>query len=248
MIRHVADTQDPLACRADASHDCLNCSIRQLTICAALKPNELEQMERIVTHKQIARGHNLFEENQPADHVYNLAEGALRLFKLLPDGRRQIIGFALPGDFIGLASGNRCSYSAEAVVDVSVCRFKRDELNEMLRRFPPLEHRLLALANDELAAAQEQMLLLGRKNPVEKLASFLFSLSKRLERLGDSSGTMTLPMTRADIADFLGLTIETVSRSFTKLKSAHAIALPAPDRVQIADIDRLEALARGEMA
>jgi CRP/FNR family transcriptional regulator len=247
MIRHTADNHDFPPCRASGStsNDCLNCSIRQLTFCGGLDPAELEYLERIVTHKHVARGNQLFEENQPADYVYNLVEGATRLVKLLPDGRRQIVGFALPGDFIGLTSRNRNSYTAEAVVDASVCRFKRDELAALLRQFPQLEHRLLGLASDALAAAQDQMLLLGRKAPLEKVASFLLTLSKRLQRLGRPAASVDLPMTRADIADFLGLTIETVSRSFTKLKKAHVIALPTPDRVQILEPDRLAALARG---
>jgi len=247
MIRHTADTQDFSLCRSNgaASGDCQNCSIRQLTMCGALAPAELDHMERIVAHKHMARGHQLFEENQPSDHVYSLSEGAMRLFKLLPDGRRQIIGFALPGDFLGLASHNKNTYSAEAIADAAVCRFRRDDLAAVLRQFPQLEHRLLGMANDALAAAQEQMVLLGRKTPIEKVASFLLTLSKRLQRLGRPAGAINLPMTRADIADFLGLTVETVSRSFTKLKNARAISLPTPDRVQVADAAALESLATG---
>lgn len=247
MIRHTADTQEFIPCRTGDPNavDCLNCQIRHLTVCGALEPAELEHMERVVSHKQLARGHQLFEENQPSDHVYNLADGAMRLFKLLPDGRRQIVGFALPGDFLGLASQNKNTYSAEAIAEASVCRFRRDELAAMLRRFPQLEHRLLGIANDALGAAQEQMVLLGRKTPIEKVASFLLTLSKRLQRLGRPTEAIDLPMTRADIADFLGLTVETVSRCFTKLKKAHAIALPTPDRVQLIDAAVLEALATG---
>jgi CRP/FNR family transcriptional regulator len=226
--------------------NCVHCHIRHLTICGAFEPAELPHVERVVTHRHIQAGRQLFEEGTAPDYAYNLVEGAIRLYKLLGDGRRQIIGFALPGDFIGLAIHEKYSYSAEAVTNASICCFKRRDLSELFRSFPQMEHRVLSLTNDELAAAQEQMMLLGRKTPVEKVASFLFTLSKRLERLGTGGEALSLPMTRADIADFLGLTIETVSRSFTKLKNAHAIALPTPDQVQIAAIDRLEAVARGD--
>lgn len=227
--------------------DCIHCHIRHLTICGAFEPAELPHVERIVAHRHVTADHQLFEEHEPSEYVYNLASGAMRLCKLLADGRRQITGFALPGDFLGLATRGKYSYTAEAIGDVTVCRFKRAELMALFQRFPQMERRLLGLANDELAAAQDQMLLLGRKTPVEKVASFLFTLSKRLERLGRSGPIFTLPMARADIADFLGLTVETVSRSFTKLRGAHAIALPTPERVEFTNPHVLEALATGEI-
>jgi CRP/FNR family transcriptional regulator len=172
----------------------------------------------------------------------------MRLCKLLPDGRRQIIGFALPGDFLGLTATQRYFYSAESIAASTLCRFKHTDLAVLFRLFPQMQDRLLRMTSSELAAAQDQMLSLGRKEPVERVATFLASLARRLRRFGDPGPTVTLPMTRADIADYLGLTIETISRSFTKLKTARIIALPSPERVFIADPARLAALARGERA
>jgi CRP/FNR family transcriptional regulator len=227
--------------------DCVHCHIRMLSVCGVFASNELEHVQRLVSHRHIERGGQLFEENQPASLAYTLAEGAMRLYKLLPDGRRQVVGFALPGDFLGLAASGKYSYTAEAIAPSQACRFKRSELGDLFGRFPKMERRLLAMANAELNAAQEQMVLLGRKSPVEKVASFLLGLSKRLERLGQTGPIFTLPMARADIADFLGLTVETVSRTFTKLKAAHAICLPTPERVHFINPRLLEALATGEV-
>lgn len=228
--------------------DCAHCHVRRLAICGALEPAELEPMARLVTHKRLAKGDQLFEENAAADHVYTLTSGAMRLCKLLPDGRRQIIGFALPGDFLGLTASQRYFYSAESIAETTLCRFKQSDLAVLFRLFPHLQDRLLRMTSGELAAAQDQMLSLGRKEPVERVASFLASLARRMRRFGDPGPTVTLPMTRADIADYLGLTIETISRSFTKLKSARIIVLPSPERVFVADPARLAALARGEAA
>lgn len=212
---------------------CASCSIRHLTICGVFKPDELTHIERLMNAKEIDSGQRLFEEGDKADYVYNMTSGTIRLYKLLSDGRRQITGFALPGDFLGLAARQGYAYSAEAVNHVALCRFKRRDLSDLFGRFPEMEHRLLGVATDELVAAQDQMLLLGRKTPIEKVASFLLGLQRRIERFNPQAVGVTLEMTRADIADYLGLTVETVSRTFSKLKKSNAIGLPKSDEVVI---------------
>ena len=247
-IANCVAPQSPL-CGAKAAHrvtGCVQCHIRHLAICGAFEPEELRHLEPLVGQRHLEPGQSLFGEDETADHVYNLVEGTVRLFKLLPDGRRQITGFAIPGDFLGLSSRGQYAYSAEAVSGASVCRFKRKDIERLFEDFPAMEHRVLAIANDELAAAQDQMLLLGRKTPMEKVTSFLLTLTKRLERVGRKDRELVLAMTRADIADYLGLTVETVSRTFSKLKAARLIALPSPDHVELLDRRRLEALAAGD--
>lgn len=236
-------------CGARVAHSkegCVHCHIRHLTICGAFEPRELEHIERIVGHKELKPGQRLFEELDAPDYAYNLVEGTIRLYKLLADGRRQITGFAIPGDFLGLAAHGGYSYSAEAVTDAVLCRFRRPELSALFEKFPQMERRMLGVANDELAAAQDQMLLLGRKTPTEKVASFLLSMSGRFSRVGYKGDALSLSMTRADIADYLGLTVETVSRTFSKLKASKIIALPVPDQVQLLSLDRLEDIASGD--
>jgi CRP/FNR family transcriptional regulator len=236
-------------CGATQSHregGCVHCHIRNLTICGAFEPEELRHIEPLVTHHRIEAGQSLFDEEDVAQFAYNLVEGTIRLYKLLPDGRRQITGFALPGDFLGLSSRGHYAYSADAVSGASLCRFKRADLQALFRNFPAMEHRVLSMANDELVAAQNQMLLLGRKTPMEKVSTFLLALAQRLDKMGRKDGELALPMTRSDIGDFLGLTMETVSRTFSKLRHARIIALPLPDQVRLLDKRKLEILARGD--
>ena len=250
LSAHCPAPQSPL-CGHDAVHrdqGCVKCHVRHLTICGAFEPNELQHLEPLVGHRDLDPGQPLFDEESPADFAYNLVDGTIRLYKLLPDGRRQITGFAIAGDFLGLSSRGHYAYSAEAVSPVTLCRFKRADLQRLFQNFPAMEHRVLAMANDELVAAQDQMLLLGRKTPMEKVASFLLTLSKRLERVGRQGDELSLPMTRADIADFLGLTVETVSRTFSRLKASKIIGLPVPDKVQLLDRRRLESVAAGDGA
>jgi CRP/FNR family transcriptional regulator len=237
------------ACDVVKSHwqaNCMECKIRHLTLFGVFESDELRKVEPLVGHRELVPGQALFEENDEAQYAYSLVEGTIRLYKLLPDGRRQITGFSISGDFLGLSSGGRYAYSAEAVSGATLCRFKRSDLQRLFERFPAMERRALSMANDELAAAQDQMLLLGRKTPTEKISSFLLTLSKRLDRVGRKGDILELPMKRADVADFLGLTVETVSRTFSKLRDKRIIALPTPDQVRLLDRRRLARIASGE--
>jgi CRP/FNR family transcriptional regulator len=224
---------------------CADCEIRSIGICAALKPDELERMHRIVKDVRFAEGQLIFSEGDPAASLFNVLTGAVRLVKLLPDGRRQITGFLLPGAFLGIALNSTYAYSAEAIVDTKLCRFGRREVEGLLKDIPNLEHRLLGEAANELVAAQDQMLLLGRKTAKERLASFLVGISRNAKRHGFIDNPIALPMSRTDIADFLGLTTETVSRTFTRLRQSKIIALEGNGMVRLMDIDALDDLIAG---
>jgi CRP/FNR family transcriptional regulator len=177
--------------------------------------------------------------------VFNVTAGAVKVYKLLADGRRQMTGFLFPGDFLGLANEKTYAYSAEAITHTMLCRFPRRKLQRLLEEYPKMEHRLLAMASHELAAAQEQMLLLGRKTAREKIASFLLMLSRRATQRGQAGDPVSVPMSRNDIGDYLGLTTETVSRAFTQLKQSGSINLLQGGKVKLADRDRLESIAEG---
>ncbi|MCO6417907.1 helix-turn-helix domain-containing protein [Siccirubricoccus sp. KC 17139] len=194
---------------------------------------------------EVAPGETFIEEGETPEHFFNVTGGTVRLYKLLPDGRRQITGFARPGHFLGLAVGEANAFSAEALETVRVCRFSRSRLRAVLDDFPAFERRLLRSAANELVAAQEQMLLLGRKTARERVASFLLAQARPLRACDPPPGRFHLPMTRTDIADYLGLTIETVSRTMTRLRTEKLIALPSPAEVVVLDRGRLEALAGG---
>ncbi|MEQ8700417.1 MAG: helix-turn-helix domain-containing protein [Bauldia litoralis] len=222
---------------------CAACAVRDLSVCGALRPDDVSRLNAIVTHKLLQPGEMLFLESDPANSLFVITDGSIKLYKMLSDGRRQITGFLFRSDFLGLAFRDRYAYSAEALSLTTVCRFPKDRLEALLDEFPEMERRLLSIASNELASAQDQMLLLGRKTAEEKLASFLWLLSRRATLKELDGKTIDLPMTRMDMADYLGLTIETVSRSFSALRRKEIIAFTTPQRMQITDLSAMAALA-----
>jgi CRP/FNR family transcriptional regulator len=228
-----------------AESHCDECAIRESSICEVLDAAQLARLRGISTVVTYAPMAPLFEEGAQAQHVSNVIEGTVTLYKLLPDGRRQILGFLFPGDFVGLALDPTYGCSAEATTVVRMCRFPRERLEKMFKDLPALEHRLLEIAGNEIKAAQEQMLLLGRKTARERLASFLLTLSRRAAARGRAASPVDLPMRRSDIGDYLGLTIETVSRTFTQFKKAGLIGLPNQSQVALLQREILETIAEG---
>jgi len=232
----------PVANTGTIVNPCAACTVRDLSICQVLDDSELQRLAEIATNLEFTAQEPILDEGEPAEFLFNVTGGTVRLYKLLPDGRRQITGFLYGGDFLGIALNENYAYSAEAVNKATLCRFPRRKLEAMLDAFPHLEKRLLGVASNELAQAQDQMVLLGRKTAKEKIVSFLMSLSQRQEAAGGVASPVSLPMSRADIADYLGLTTETVSRTFTILKRGESIRLldggmvALPDMAVLADI------------
>src|SRR5690606_19334693 len=203
---------------ANLPSPCSVCTVRGLSICAPLAAEDMHHMSDIVAARKLGPGDSLFAEAEPAEFLYNITSGTMMSYRLLHDGRRQVTGFLFPGDFLGFGSEAVYRYSAEAVTAATLCRFRRRELQAVLERFPAMERRLFGMASNELAAAQDQMVLLGRKTAQEKVASFLLMLSQRATRRGQRPNPVAVPMSRAQIGDYLGLTIETTSRIFSRLK------------------------------
>lgn len=223
---------------------CAYCSVRPYSACGALDDAELAKLETLSRSSCYAQRQQLFAQDEDAQAVYNITSGSVRLYRLLPDGRRQVVGFAIPGDFLGLSLAERTVYGAEALTSVTVCRFDRAHFAAFVDEHPELLRRLYDLANHELSLAQEQMVLIGRRTAEERVICFLVGLRKRWAHINNNSVTVPLPMTRQDIADFLGLTIETVSRAISKLARERAL-LVVPDGVRLLDVARLEAVAAG---
>jgi CRP/FNR family transcriptional regulator len=244
-VNKMAPFSEPAPRPARGSEVCQSCTVRHLTVCAPLDDAEVQEVATIAGTVELGPGDPLFDEGERADHVYNVTAGTMKVYKLLADGRRQVTGFLFPGDFLGLANNDTYAYSAEAVCHTTLCRFPRGRLERLLERFPKMEKRLLGIASHELAVAQEQMLLLGRKTAREKIASFLLALSERAQARGQAGNPVLVPMSRTDIGDFLGLTTETVSRTFTQLRTGGTIALLNGGKVEIADTAALEAIAQG---
>lgn len=235
-----SEVVDSACCHARTN--CADCKVRLLSVCAALESDELCELEKLAHKAMFESKETLFSQELQADSVYNVTEGVVRLYKLLPDGRRQIVGFALPGDFLGLAMDDHYGFSADAIGHVTACRFSRADFSKLIDEKPHLLRRLHEFSTHELRLAQDQMVLLGRRTAEEKVASFLNSLRQRWARLHGSSVTVPLPMSRQDIADFLGLTIETVSRTLSQFVR-NKIILVVPGGVRLTDTARLEALA-----
>ena len=224
---------------------CRSCTVRTLSVCSALKGAEMAGLANIVGRCQYAAGATILMEGDPADHLFNIIEGTVQIYRLLPDGRRQITGFLMGGDFLGLALSETNPYSAEAIGPVTVCRLPRRRFEQLIDQFPQLERRMLVDASNELFAAQDQMLLLGRKTAREKVATFLLTLVRRAARRGHDDDAVTLTMSRTSIGDYLGLTIETVSRTVTQLRRDGILALHGANQVEILDREALEAAAEG---
>ncbi len=227
------------------SHPCGRCQVGEIAFCTGLTAGEVARLATVVGQVHIPAHGTIFTEGELAAYMFSLTIGTVKLYKLLPDGRRQITAFLFPGDFFGLALEGNYAYSAEALTPVVTCRFPRRKLDGLLEDVPRIEKRLLGLAIDELAAAHDQMLLLGRKTAREKVASFLLMISRRAERRGLSVSPIALPMGRSDIADYLGLTIETVSRTLTQMKRDGVIALPDSGHAELRDVPELKRIAEG---
>lgn len=234
----------PHACGGEhAGEGCIACQVRPLSICGALADEEMAEMSALAHRSCHASKTAIFAQGDRAQNVYNVTGGTIRLSRLLPDGRRQIVGFALPGDFLGLSLEDSHGFAAEAVDAVTLCRFTRTAFSDLVDHKPHLLRRLHSFAMHELSIAQEQMVVLGRRNAEEKVAAFLIGLRDRRARVYSHTSVMIpLPMSRQDIADFLGLTIETVSRTFTRLAKEKSIVI-VPDGVRLLNVERLEALA-----
>ena len=226
-------------------HSTPEIDVATTAICEGLDMPTAARVVPLLSVKRYRAKQTVFFEGDPAEHVFEVVEGVLTLYKQLPDGRRQITGFLYPGHYFGLALEDGYVHTAEAATELTLCRYPRARLDQLVDEAPSLARRLLALTANELAAAQDQMLLLGRKSAVEKIASFLLSLSGQKQAQGEDGEALYLPMCRSDIGDYLGLTVETVSRTFTKLRKDKVIDLYQHNTVTLLDIDRLEDLAEG---
>ncbi len=224
-------------------HPCLGCEVRSLAVCGVLDGPELAQLKSLGWQLNLSAGQPLFHEGDPATRVFTLTRGTLKLYKLLPDGRRQVTGFMHPGDFLGISVADEHAFTAEALGPSQLCWFARTRFDDFIDGHPEMERELYRLAAHELAAAQQQMVLLGRKSAAERMASFLIMLADKAERRLHETRFVELPMSRTDIADYLGLTKETVSRVLSGLRRDRLIRLEALDKIEILDRDALDQAA-----
>ncbi len=216
--------------------------VRLVSLLTDLSLAERDTLEPLSRRVALDQKETLYGQDEPAVSVYNVTSGALRLYRILPDGRRQVTGFAFPGDFLGLSLLDRFAVSADALGQVTACRFERLAFMDLLLGQPRLMMHLHEAMGHELSRAKDMMMLLGRRTADEKIAAFLMGLQARYARIGLSSVTLELPMGRLDIADHLGLTIETVSRTLSRLDRDGCILI-VPGGVRLIDQARLERMS-----
>ena len=227
----------------EAPRDCGACPIRYKAVCARCESDELEQLDQIKYYRSFEAGQTVIWSGDPMDFVGSVVSGIATLTQTMEDGRTQMVGLLLPSDFVGRPGRASASYDVVAISDLVMCCFRKKPFEDMMARTPQIAQRLLEMTLDELDAAREWMLVLGRKTAREKIASLLTIIARRDSSLkpGGVAGPMIfdLPLTREAMADYLGLTLETVSRQISALKKDGVIVLDGKRHVTIPDFDRL---------
>jgi CRP/FNR family transcriptional regulator len=224
---------------------CRSCEARHRGLCGVLQPDELVRLARQTHKSRHEGGTELIGEGAEIDSYANVMRGVVKLSKVLEDGRQQVVGLQFAPDFLGRLFGKESQVTAEAASSVDLCVVPSKALERLVAETPALEHRLMQQTLRELDEAREWMVTLGRKTAQEKVASFLYLIATHADPTAgadDGPVAFELPLTRADIGDFLGLTIETVSRQLTRLRQMGAISIANQRQVEIADLDELKAL------
>jgi len=224
---------------------CSGCPIRHRAVCARCEPDELALLEEVKYYRTYEAGQPLVWAGDDMDFVASVVTGIATLSQTMEDGRTQMVGLLLPSDFLGRPGRRIAPYDVTANSDLTLCCFRRKPFEKLLGETPHIGQRLLEMTLDELDAAREWMLILGRKTAREKIASLLTILAQRESALRQSSprdgSSFDLPLTRESMADYLGLTLETVSRQISALKRDHVIELQGKRRVIVPDFEALMA-------
>jgi CRP/FNR family transcriptional regulator len=221
---------------------CITCPARKGDICGGMDDAEVRELAATSDRFRLKSGETLIWDGDTATHAYVVTQGTLRASKASEDGRRQILDFLFAGQFVGTPSDHNYHFSVEALTDAEVCRFERRKLEELMHKYPEIDRGYRLGSARQLESAYELAYSLGRRTAMERIAAFLLDL-KTSSCPKTSSGVLQLPMTRGDIADFLGLTLETVSRAFSRIRVLGVIRLHSAQEVEIVDAERLKALA-----
>ncbi|WP_127902722.1 transcriptional regulator FnrL [Solirhodobacter olei] len=223
--------------------NCGSCPIRHRAVCARCDGDELDLLETMKFYRSFEAGQTVIWSGDRMDFVASVVTGIATLTQTMEDGRRQMVGLLLPSDFVGRPGRDSAPYDVTATTDLVMCCFRRKPFEEMMVRTPHVGQRLLEMTLDELDAAREWMLLLGRKTAREKIASLMAIIGRRDAALrlkgGKAPLVFDLPLTREAMADYLGLTLETVSRQISALRRDGVIELEGKRHVLVPDLDRL---------
>ena len=219
---------------------CSICKVRTYSFCRCLDEDKLKDFSNVSFEKSFLNKQNIFLQNDQSDYLYNITEGNVKIYQLLDDGRIQIIGFLYPGDFFGAYRNNKYNYCAEAIGDLKTCVFNQKILDKYLDENPILAKELLNKTSFELTLAQDRLTVLGKLNAAERLVKFLLNISEQRNRIGWKNNPISLPMTRQDVADYLGITIETVSRELTNLKTSNIIKIITSKQIYLSNTEELK--------
>lgn len=223
--------------------NCSDCPIRHRAVCARCEADELVQLEEIKYYRSFEAGQTIIWSGDKMDFVGSVVSGIATLTQTMEDGRTQMVGLLLPSDFVGRPGRDGAAYDVVATTDIVMCCFRKKPFEQLMERTPQVAHRLLEMTLDELDAAREWMLVLGRKTAREKIASLLSIIARRDASLKPKGPVATmvfnLPLTREAMADYLGLTLETVSRQISALKKDGVIELQGKRHVTVPDMGRL---------
>jgi len=219
---------------------CTICKVRTYSFCRCLSEEKLQAFSNISFEKNFNNKDNIFLQNDPSTYLYNVTEGNVKIYQLLDDGRIQITGFLYPGDFFGSYRNNKYNYCAESIGNLKTCVFDQKILDKYLDENPVMAKELLNKTSFELTLAQDRLTVLGKLSATERIAKFLLNISHQRSRIGWQNNPISLPMTRQDIADYLGLTIETVSRELSNLKASNMIKVITSKQIYLTDIEELK--------
>lgn len=227
---------------------CMSCEARHKGICGALTPQQLTELSKTTTKTVHEHSRELHSSDQNQETYSNILSGVVKLTKLLPDGRQQIVGLQFAPDFLGRPFSSQNEVIAEAATNVRLCNFPKSILEKFIEDAPDMERRLHQQHLNELDEARDWMLTLGRKTAIEKLASFLILIISHInpEQAEEDNLNVELPLKRGDIADYLGLTIETISRQLTNLKKKGVVEIGEKREIRIVDFKRLKKIAGAE--
>ncbi len=219
---------------------CQSCEARHQGICGALDPDQLLALAKSTRRVRKSAGEVLLADAMPISSYANVLRGVIKLSKVLEDGRQQVVGLQFAPDLLGRPFAAESRVSAEAASEVDLCIIPKPALETLLQQSAPLEHRVMMQVLRELDEARDWMVTLGRKSAAEKVASFLYLIATHIDPTEAQPETsFDLPLSRADIGDFLGLTIETVSRQISKLKADGVIEIVNYRHVTVPDLARL---------
>jgi CRP/FNR family transcriptional regulator, anaerobic regulatory protein len=226
---------------------CQSCPARHHAVCRALNGTSIHRLGDVMVHRHIARGELVWHEADDIRQFSIIVSGVVKLVIVLPDGRQQIVGLLFPSDCLGRPFSHAARTAAEAVTDVELCSFGSGQFERVMSENPEIEHALLERTLDNLDDARMWMATLGRKTAREKIAGFLLQMSRRADfdhcpdfKSGSNFPTVSIPLTRAEIADYLGLTIETVSRKLSKFRADGLIHLVDSRTIEICDPESLK--------